>query len=271
MIIDAHVHAYTKERINELLLSMKKNKIEKSIILYWPGVAKNRPQPKPFFQSPPFKDVLERIKKYKNLFLAGSIRITDTETFDDYFKELENAIVNKNIVAVKLYLGYEHFFANDSRCDKIYELCLKYKIPVIFHTGDTYSIKDALVRFANPIYLDDVAVKFPNLKIVIAHLGNPIWIKETTEVIYKNKNVFADISGTLSLSRRFEKEENNNLKEEILKLVYYIGSPRKLIFGSDFPLYRQEQYIEFLDDFQVFSKLDMDYIKYKNAEKIFRI
>jgi hypothetical protein len=242
---------------------MKKNKIDKSIIMHWPNLGE--------IKVPAFDEVLKNIKKHPNLFLAGSIRVTDSKNFDSQFKVLEEALVKKQIVGVKLYLGYEHFFANDPRCDAIYELCVRYNAPVIFHTGDTWCLKRAIVRFANPIYIDDVAVKFPKLKILIAHLGNPCWTPEAAEVVSKNKNVYTDFSGILSLSGRFKKVYYESVKRQILELVAYCETPRKLLFGTDFELGKQEDYIEFLESFEEFSKTDMEYIKHKNAEKLFGI
>jgi len=268
MLIDCHVHAYTKEEIKKLLLSMEENQIGKAVIMYWPNIdgLKN-----PVLKTPPLNEVLENIKNYPNLFLAGSIRVTDEKNFDTQLKELENALVKKKIIGVKLYLGYEHFFANDLRCDVIYKLCLKYNVPVIYHTGDTWKSKTALVRFTNPIYIDDVAVKFPKLKILISHMGNPCWTKETAEVIYKNKNVFTDFCGILSFFGKFAKDYDDSLKKEIRELVSFCGSPRKLLFGSDYDIYEQKQYIDFLKEFKEFSKEDLDYIGYKNAESLFSI
>jgi len=268
MLIDCHVHAYTKEQINKLLSSMEKNRIDKSVIMYWPNIGGTKES---IFKTLPLGEVLKNIKNHPNLFLVGSIKVTDDKYFDKQFKELEGALLKKQIIGVKLYLGYEHFFANDPRCDVIYKLCTNYNVPVIYHTGDTWKLKTAAVRFANPIYIDDVAIKFPKLKILISHLGNPCWIKETAEVVYKNKNVFTDFCGTLSFPGRFEKEYNENLKRQILELVAYCGTPRKLLFGSDYDVYKQEQYVKFLNSFKGFSSEDLEYIKYKNAEKLFGI
>ena len=138
MLIDCHVHAYTKKQIAKLLLSMKKNRIDKSVIMYWPNIDGTK--------IPKFNEVLKKIRNCPNLFLAGSIRITDDRNFNREFEELKNILSKKQIVGVKLYLGYEHFFANDPRCNKIYELCIKYNVPVIYHTGDTWNLKNAIVR-----------------------------------------------------------------------------------------------------------------------------
>jgi len=247
---------------------MENNKIDKAVIMYWPNIGGPK---NPVFQAPPLGEVLENIKNHPNLFLAGSIRITDEKNFVSQLKELEKFLLKKQIVGVKLYLGYEHFFANDQRCEAVYELCLKYNVPVIYHTGDTWELESALVRFANPIYIDDAAVKFPKLKILISHMGNPCWIEETAEVIYKNKNVFADFCGILPFPGPYEKEYNENIKKQIRGLIAYCGTPKKLLFGSDYIVFGQKQYVEFLKEFKELSKEDLDYIKYKNAEKLFGI
>jgi hypothetical protein len=111
-------------------------------------------------------------------------------------RELDRLFRAKKIVGVKVYLGYQSLYANDRRLVPFYKLCLRYDAPVIFHTGDTYG-SDARVKYSHPLPIDDVAVDFPKLKIVIAHMGNP-WLVDTTELLYKNENVYADISGLIA-------------------------------------------------------------------------
>ena len=74
-----------------------------------------------------------------------------------------------------------------------YELAERHRLPVVFHTGDTYSPR-AKLRFAHPLGIDDVAVDHPKACFVLAHLGNP-WLTDAAEVVYKNVNVWADLSG----------------------------------------------------------------------------
>ena len=50
------------------------------------------------------------------------------------------------------------------------------------------------VRFAHPLNIDEIAVENPELTIIMCHLGNP-WILDCQEILYKNQNVYADISG----------------------------------------------------------------------------
>ena len=264
MIIDCHVHADNRKNVLNLLKSMKTNDIGASVILYFPLWKK------PGYLS--LEKLIPVVAEHPNLYLAGSIKMIDNNDFDRHFKILQRAIQNKDIIAIKLYPGYEPFFPSDSVCDPIYKLCTENKIPVIFHSGDTWWLfPTSKVRYADPIYIDDVAANYPELKILIAHLGNP-WIKETAEVVSKNQNVFTDLSGILYPpyhNSRFEKRYTENLKESLLDLVAYYGDTDKLLFGTDFPLYGQKKYIEFINSIREFNGTDRDNILFKNAMNFF--
>lgn len=93
MLIDCHTHAYSKKGIQSLLLSMKKNGIDKSIIMYWPNICGTT--------SYVFEEVLRDITHHKNLLLAGSIRVTDSRNFDAQLKESEKALAKRQIVGIK--------------------------------------------------------------------------------------------------------------------------------------------------------------------------
>ena len=97
------------------------------------------------------------------------------------------------VKGIKLYPGYDRYAINDPSLETVFRIAAKYDVPVMIHCGDTYS-KHAKVRQAHPLLVDDVAVDFPDVKFVICHLGNP-WFQDTAEVLYKNDNVYADISG----------------------------------------------------------------------------
>jgi uncharacterized protein len=105
-------------------------------------------------------------------------------------------------------------------------------VPVLVHTGDTFA-RGARVRLAHPLLLDEVAVAFPDVTFLLCHLGNP-WFTDAMEVVYKNENVVADISGlTLgAFTERLERLVLTRLDE----VLAYVNDPDKLLFGSDWPL-----------------------------------
>lgn len=112
-------------------------------------------------------------------------------------KNTEEALRNGKIVGFKVLSGYSHFYPQDKVYHKFYELAVKYDVPVMFHTGDLNDPEGlTLAKYSHPLHLDEVAVKFRKMKIIIAHLGNP-WIRDAAFVINKNPNVYADLSGFL--------------------------------------------------------------------------
>jgi hypothetical protein len=121
-------------------------------------------------------------------------------------------------------------------------------VPVMIHTGDTYSAH-AKVRYAHPLLVDDVAVDYPDVRFVACHLGNP-WFQDCAEVLYKNDNVYADISG-LTLGD-FEYEFERYIMQRVRDMIVYMGEPgRQLMFGTDWPLAGMPSYVRFLDQIEV--------------------
>jgi predicted TIM-barrel fold metal-dependent hydrolase len=115
--------------------------------------------------------------------------------------------------------------------------------------------------------LDDVAVDHPEMKIVICHVGNP-WIKDCMEVVYKNQNVYADISGLVlgDFTDRFEKYMKTQLEEMIL----YAGEPAYLLFGTDWPISTMGSYVKFMQQLDL-PEEKKELIMWKNAAKLFKI
>lgn len=274
MIIDAHVHLFSeKDEDAPLLLSaMKKNKIDKSCVMYWPFGDASNPDGKVMT----LMELVKIVTPYPNLSVIGSMKVTDKKTYSKNLKEIEILLKQKKLVALKFYLGYEHYFANDAIVDPLYKLCVKYDVPAVFHTGDNWITpvtKNALIRYANPLFIDDVAVKYPSLKIVICHLGNP-WVSEAALLISKHKNVYGEISGLLSYENpndTFSKVDNEVIRQKVIELIAWCHTPRKLVFGTDFNIYPQKDYIDFVNSLPNLSKEDKEYIFYKNAQMLFKI
>ncbi len=152
------------------------------------------------------------------------------------FKDIEQGLKTGQYGCIKVYLGYEHQSANDPHYQPLYKLAQKYDIPVVFHTGDTYSTK-AKLKYADPLTIDEVAVDHPKVRFVIAHCGNP-WIESAAEVAYKNPNVWLD--GSAFLIGNVDKQDPAKVEEYMVKplrwVFGYVEDPTKLMFGSDWPL-----------------------------------
>ncbi len=112
--------------------------------------------------------------------------------------ELEK-IVRLGIRLLKIHPPHQLLYPNDYlKGDKDLELIYRTMeaegIPVMFHTG-TSIFPGARNRFGDPIYVDDVAVDFPKLKILLAHGGRPLWMEMAFFLVRRHPNVYLDISG----------------------------------------------------------------------------
>jgi predicted TIM-barrel fold metal-dependent hydrolase len=181
---------------------------------------------------------------------------------------IEEGLKSKKFRCVKIYLGYIHRFAFDSEYKKVYRLAEKYDVPVVFHTGDTYSDK-AKLKFSDPLTIDEVAVDFPKVNFVIAHCGNP-WIQSAAEVAYKNSNVFLDGSAFLvgDLSKYSQETLDQSVVQPIRWILNYLDTSKKLMFGTDWPLVHVKDYLV------VFKRaVPKEYwrdVFYENAVRVFK-
>lgn len=263
MIIDVHTHIARigsfakksfKETLADLLKEMKANKIDLAFLL---------PYFRPIDDSQMLDETLELAKGVKEVRVFGTIDMTTVSKVE--LDRLDECLRKKLIIGVKMYLGYQPVYPYDERMRPVYELCQKYGVPAMFHTGDTYR-KDARVKYAHPLHIDEVAVNFPDLKIVIAHMGNP-WVMDCAEVVYKNKNVYADISG---LGLDTMQDANGEFVKKRIQEFIAFASPRKLLYGTDWPLVPMKSYLKFARSLGI-KKDDMEYVLWKNAAALFSL
>jgi len=113
--------------------------------------------------------------------------------------EMAYLVEDLGIRMIKIHPPHQLFHPNDylsglEALGVIYERAQEYKIPVMFHTG-TSVFPGARVRYGDPLYLDDVAVDFPNLKVILAHGGRPLWMATAFFLLRRHNNIYLDISG----------------------------------------------------------------------------
>ncbi len=77
---------------------------------------------------------------------------------------------------------------------RIYRRCEERGLPVLVHTG-TSIFPGARSKWGNPMELDDVAIDFPKLTIVMAHGGRPLWMEEAFFILRRHPNVYLELSG----------------------------------------------------------------------------
>jgi predicted TIM-barrel fold metal-dependent hydrolase len=181
------------------------------------------------------------------LYAIGVADPTRTDT--DHLQRAERQLRAGKVKALKGYLGYLHYGPEHPNYAPYYELAARYDVPVIFHTGDTFSTT-AKVRYAHPLLVDEVAVDHPRVKFVMAHFGNP-WLTDAAEVLYKNDNVYADLSGILvGDADYFRAMASEGALERIAERVYlameWTERPDRFLYGSDWPLAPMAVYRDFV-------------------------
>jgi uncharacterized protein len=215
-------------------------------------------------------DTLALTHLVPGLFAIG---IADPTRDDaDHLCRVESALATRQVCALKAYLGYLHYAPDHPGYRPYYELAERYQVPVIFHTGDTYSPR-AKLRYAQPLLVDDVAVDHPKVKFVLAHLGNP-WLSDAAEVVYKNVNVWADLSGlVVGDGDSFAAEERQEMLEEtrqgLRRAFRYAERPNRFLYGSDWPLAPMAAYRSFIA--AAIPELYHPLIFEDNARALFRL
>ena len=144
----------------------------------------------------------------------------------DFMEELERTHQDLGAKGIKLGPVYHQVHPLEYRHRQIYAYAQKHNLPILTHMAETPS-NTAPLEYARPIHMDSVAMDYPDLKIVFAHMGHP-WIGETIAVVRRQPNVFADISGLYYRPWQFY----NAIK---LAIEYSdIPTVQKLFFGSDY-------------------------------------
>lgn len=154
--------------------------------------------------------------------LIGFASIDPTEI--GYMDELHRAVEDLKLKGLKLGPIYQNYHPLDERILPVYEYCERNHLPIIIHQGTTFP-RRAPLKFASPIVLEDVALAYPDLIMVIAHLGHP-WIAETIVLIRKHPHLYADLSALHYRPWQF-------YNAMMLALEY--GVMEKILFGSDYP------------------------------------
>lgn len=115
------------------------------------------------------------------------------KTTPDIRGEVER-ILALGIRALKIHAAHQLIYPNDERLRPLYEVAEARRVPVTVHTG-TSIFPGAKNRFTDPIFVDDVAVDHPELHILLAHAGRPLWYETAFFLARRHANVYLELSG----------------------------------------------------------------------------
>lgn len=264
MIVDCHVHLnnYGEDaveslslRLAELNRAMRLNRVDIALILTSYKVTPGRPST---------LRVLEAVQDKPHLYVVAGLNF---DRFDPAeLDELEPHVAAGKLKGLKLYPGYQSFYPGDPKWEPAFQFAARHRIPVMVHSGDTYDPRGK-VKYSHPIHVDEAAVDHPDVTFVICHLGNP-WVRDCMEVVYKNANVYADLSGFVlgNFSDRFE----TFMSRQVQEMLLYGVEPENVLFGTDWPIASMESYLEFMEQIAIPQK-DRRKIMCDNSLALFRI
>jgi predicted TIM-barrel fold metal-dependent hydrolase len=154
--------------------------------------------------------------------LIGFLSVDPTQS--GWEAEMRRGHDELGLRGIKLLPMYAGFRPDDERLNPLWRYATQQRLPVLLHTGTTF-VSQAPLECTLPRHLDPVATRFPEVKIIMAHLGHP-YEGECVAVIRKHPNVYADISALHY--RAFQLYHS-------LMLVQEYGVWNKLLLGSDYP------------------------------------
>ncbi|NUQ36520.1 MAG: amidohydrolase [Caldilineales bacterium] len=140
---------------------------------------------------------------------------------NDLGAELERLVQVYGVRAIKVYPVYQHHYPNDARMYPLYAKAEELGLPMLVHTGSSI-FKGARIKYGDPLLLDDVAIDFPKLNILMAHCGRPFWYEQAFWMARRHDNVYLELSGLPA----------KNLLTTFPRLEMLA---HKAIYGSDWP------------------------------------
>lgn len=278
-IIDAHLHLSNIQAFRDIALKesevtysakglVSELKQADAICGIVMGLQENQRGSFPDYEAPnPMIADLEA-KLPPQLFLCVGINPNQLQKGGvESLQKLERVLNDQQIVGIKLYPGYYPFYVNDPIYGGVYQLARAYNLPVVIHSGDVFSSR-GLLKYSQPLALDEVAVQYPEVNFILAHLGDP-WVMEAAELIYKNPNVYADLSGFLTgnAAKIAEYISEPLFVDHFRRAIIYADNYQRFLFGSDWPLVPIKPYLEFVE--KLIPPRFHDLVFYQNALRVF--
>jgi predicted TIM-barrel fold metal-dependent hydrolase len=264
LIVDCHTHVnnYHDESvdnltacIDELERQLRRNRVDAALVLTSYKVTPGRPST---------RAVVEATRDRPNIWVVAGLSWKAFEP--PALDEIRPGVEEGKVRGLKIYPGYEPFYPNDERFEPAFAFAKEHGLPVMVHTGDTYT-PHGKVKYSHPINVDELAVDHPDVNFVICHIGNP-WIRDCMEVVYKNANVYCDFSGLVlgDFDDRFE----SYMRKQVQEMLLYGVQPEKCLYGTDWPIASMESYLEFMDELKMPLK-ERRMVMSENAIRLFRL
>src|SRR6478736_4858747 len=177
-------------------------------------------------------DTAAFVRAYPEKFLGFmTVHPFDPNVLD----EIERGVQDLGLRGIKLGPNYQNFDPLGPEAFRVFKRAEELKLPILFHQG-TSPVQFADLDFAHPRHIDRVATAFPDLTMILAHLGHP-WQVDCCVVIRKHPNVYADLSANFYRPWAYY---------NAFRAVTEWNVFHKVLFGSDFPIVSPQETIDAL-------------------------
>jgi uncharacterized protein len=173
----------------------------------------------------------------RNADIAMAFVSLDPTRGAEAVREARRLIAGGGVRGLKLHPPLQQFFPNDRVAYPLYEVFAEARLPVLFHTGHS-GIGTGMrggggvrLKYGHPMPIDDVAVDFPDMPIVMAHPSFP-WQDEAISICLHKPQVYIDLSGW---SPKYFSPTLVQYANTLLK--------QKVLFGSDYPLLTPDRWL----------------------------
>ena len=167
----------------------------------------------------------EYVAAYVNQHPGKLIGFCSVDPHDaDALDQFEFSVRELGLRGLKVAPIYQNVHPSDHRFVAIMKMAEVLGVPVLIHQGTTFC-ENVSLELANPVLLQPLALQFPRLRMVIAHLGHP-WIAETLVLIRKHRHLYSDISALYYRPWQFY---------NALVMAMEYGVLDRLLFGTDYP------------------------------------
>jgi predicted TIM-barrel fold metal-dependent hydrolase len=246
--IDVHVHPYTQEvldvtpewfwgharktfggmesaiSVEQMLAEMDAAEVEKAVVLAFDVETAHGWK----VSNELVADIVERAPDR----LVGFASV-DPNKGELAVRELERAVRELGLKGLKLHPPTQHFVMNERRHYPLWGKCQELGVPMLVHTGHNQS--GGRLKYADPTFVDDVALDFPELRIILAHFGFP-WVEQAISVAWIRRNCYLELSGW---SPKYIPETVWRYANSLLQ--------DRVLFGTDWPVMSMKRW---LDDFE---------------------
>jgi len=175
--------------------------------------------------------------------------------------EIESSIVKNDSKGLKITTTFRKKFLGDKILTDAFEVAQEHQLIALLHTGyPPPGTKKNVLSYSNPLYVEEIIQSFPDLKVIIAHMGYP-WVDIALSLAVQYPNIYLDISNLTYMMP-------NRLKDFLLRAKELIGLD-KVLFGSDgFVPEMIEMSVHMFEKADYLTKMELNKIMGLNAQKL---